>query len=215
MSAVLESRADASVRSPIGEARASLEAARGELALLDSRIAAYQNELDEREVAQASYRAAVGGALSRGERVPKAPKLAASDAEMALPILRGQRVKLTERVSEAEGLLRRELVHEVQRRKSDALLHFAEVTTQQIAAWKNLLALQALLDEAGVRSEPLPSSLYGDFSIPAVGRLRPIAENHAAHFVAAHTLAPTGELLRMAHAARVAIEAEVGEKLPW
>jgi hypothetical protein len=118
-------------------------------------------------------------------------------------------------VTDREGLLRRALVEEVQRRKNEALSRFAEVTTKQIAAWKNLLSLQALLDQAGVRSEPLPGGLYSEFSIPAFGRLRPICENHAMHFVAAHALAPQGELLRMAHAARLAIEAEVGEKLPW
>jgi hypothetical protein len=34
----------------------------------------------------------------------------------------------------------------------------------------------------GVRSRPLSPALMSDFSIPVVGKLRPICENHALHF---------------------------------
>src|SRR5262245_48986679 len=211
MSAVL-----APAESGVAAAREALDAAKFDLAALDHRVALYQRDLDEREMAQAHHRNATIAAVTGGTKVPKPPKTSAAavEADAAIPILRAQRVKLTERVADCEGVLRRACVEAVERRHAEAAGNFAEAARTLIDAWGELLGTRALLDQAGVRGDPLPPSLFTNFAIPALRRMRPICENHWAHFLAEHALAQ-GEVRKAMHRTRVQIERDIAMQLPW
>lgn len=208
MSAVL-----APALSPIEAARAALDEAMRDLASLDARIHAYVEESDEREIERQRHRVATISAVSAGKPLPKAPKQKPSDANVALPILREQRKALASRVAECEGLVRRAAVEHVERSYQAAQDVFAKASTTLIDAWRELVGTHALYAGSGVRVDPLPQSLASDFAIPVVGRMRPIAENHWAHFVAEHSMQQR-EDLRAASRARAEVEREIG-KLPW
>ena len=202
---------------PVAQARIALDAAKRELADLDARIAACREELDQREVAQMAHRTATINAVSAGKPVPKPPKMKASDAEVAMPILQRQREAYVERIADCEGGLRGTLVREVERRYRDvAQAEFAAACALMIEKWSRLLGMKALLDQTGAGKfvDPLPEALYTSFFIPALGKMRPICNNHVAHFVAEHAI-DQGALTRAMRAARDEVERELGEKLPW
>jgi hypothetical protein len=117
-------------------------------------------------------------------------------------------------VADAVGKQRRACVQDVERRFDISQGNFADAATQLIDAWRELVGIHALIEQAGVRSHPLPSALSQDFCLPTLGKLPPICENHAMHFVASHAL-DQGEGRRATLAAREQIEAEIGMPLPW
>jgi hypothetical protein len=199
--------------SSVESARSALDAARGELAALDERLAAHQREVDENDLKKEQHRVAKITAVGAGLPPPRVPKLRVIDPEVA-PILRAKRKQIAERVIECEGLLRRACVAEVERRYALAQDEFAQKATALVSSWRELVGARALLDAAGVRGEPLPDALYTDFSLPVLGKLRPICENHFAHFLASHALA-LGELSRAARQTRAEVERDLQMALPW
>jgi hypothetical protein len=209
MSAVLESPQ----RSRIDQAKADLQAAGLALESIDLRIANCKTEQDIRERQQIKHRTEVMRAVSDNKPVPAAPKPIATDADLLLPILHGERSKLTERISECEGALRRELVNEVERRYSQAQARFAQASEHLVSAWSEVVGLRSVLDQAGLTADPLPHSMTSSFAIVAIGRMSTISPNHWAHFLASHAMAQ-GEGKRAMWRERERIEAEVG-RLPW
>ena len=97
----------------------ALEAAQAELGELDRRIAACEQELELRDIARRRHQMQDRQAVIAGEPRPKLT-LAPSEAETALPILRGERKALAEREADAPGRFRRACVEEVERRYGQA-----------------------------------------------------------------------------------------------
>jgi hypothetical protein len=210
MSAVLES-----VSSPVEAAKSALESAQAELAALDARISGYQHEQEEIDLQKQAHRVATITAVSAGAPVPKPLKVKQTDAAVALPILRAKRQEFVERVADAEGKLRRACVQDVERRLQATEHTFADAARQLIDAWREVIGMSALLEQAGVTTHPLPPALMSaEFSIPVIGPLRPICENHAMAFIASHAL-DQGEGSRATWGARRQIESEIGMTLPW
>jgi len=209
MSAVLET-----VQSPVEAARAALDAAQADLAALDARIAGYQQEDEARDAERRAWRMADTQAVIANQPRPKAPRVKATDAETALPILKAKRPELAKRADDAEGKLRSATVRHVEQEFRTTQDRFAASAVQLIAAWAEMVGAHTLLTQAVPSTPALPPALLDDFSVPAFGTLRPLAPNHALHFLAAHSMA-LGEARRAMWAARREIEAEIGMPLPW
>ena len=210
MSAVL-----ASASTPVQAARDALETAQRDLASLDARIRAYVDELDVQAMAKVAHQSARNAAFLAGESPPKPPRMKLSDAAEALPVLRAERVKLLERVSDAEGQVRRACIAEVERAYGEAQNLYAQRAASLLDSWRALVGLRALLDAAGVGqyAEPLPGSLTYDFTIPAIAKMSRISPNDSRHFVASHAI-DSGELRQATSAQCARLEQAIG-RLPW